>query len=214
MNIYLTGIDGAGKTTIIEELKADLFAKDKIEVVWARYEPKLMRYLVAPFKKSKTKGSTNFNDMDAIQYSRWSEFKKKITKKKFLSSIIFTWQYLEYSIRINKVMSRIKHRHSHVIVDRFILDFLVDQSVNHNLSQDNWIVKRLLSKLSVFDYIIYVDVEEDVAFVRKNDIPSKEYLAVRRAYYKTFVKALDNAFVVCNNTLLTETMENITNKIH
>ena len=173
MRIYITGIDGAGKTTIIEKLKTELFFNEEVEVIWARYKPKLLRYVVAPFKKSKTKGSTNFNDMNDVQYSNWSAFKKKITRNKSLSSVIFTIQYIEYSITVNNVLSKIKKGNSNTIVDRFILDFLVDQSVNHKLSMDNWIVKRLLSKLRLLDYIVFVDVDEHIAFERKDDIPSK-----------------------------------------
>lgn len=214
MRIYITGIDGAGKSTVIENLKTELFADDEVEVIWARYKPKLLRYLVAPFKKSKTKGSTNFNDMNAVQYSNWSAFKKKITKNKFLSRVIFTLQYFEYSITVNKVLSKIKKSRSNTIVDRFIIDFLVDQSVNHSLSMNNRIVKRLLSRLTVFDYIIFLDVDEHIAFKRKDDIPSKEYLSVRREFYKAYVKELDNAFVVSNNNKLSDTIECIVKKIH
>jgi thymidylate kinase len=214
MRIYITGIDGAGKTTIIEKLKTELFFNEEVEVIWARYKPKLLRYVVAPFKKSKTKGSTNFNDMNDVQYSNWSAFKKKITRNKSLSSVIFTIQYIEYSITVNNVLSKIKKGNSNTIVDRFILDFLVDQSVNHKLSMDNWIVKRLLSKLRLFDYIVFVDVDEHIAFERKDDIPSKEYLSVRRTFYKAFVKELDNAFVVSNNNNLSDAIESILKKIH
>jgi thymidylate kinase len=214
MRIYITGIDGAGKTTIIEKLKTELFFNEEVEVIWARYKPKLLRYVVAPFKKSKTKGSTNFNDMNDVQYSNWSAFKKKITRNKSLSSVIFTIQYIEYSITVNNVLSKIKKGNSNTIVDRFILDFLVDQSVNHKLSMDNWIVKRLLSKLRLFDYIVFVDVDEHIAFERKDDIPSKEYLSVRRTFYKAFVKELDNAFVVSNNNNLSDVIESILKKIH
>ncbi|TCN72137.1 nucleoside/nucleotide kinase family protein [Acetobacteroides hydrogenigenes] len=213
MNIYITGIDGAGKTTIIERIIPELFPNEKVEVIWARYEPKLIRYLVAPLKKSQTNGSTNFNDMNEQQYNKWSSFKKKITKSKVLSCVIFTIQYIEYSITIKKVFSKLRKSPNNTIVDRFILDFLVDQSVNHGLNLNNWIVKRLLFKLNAFSYVIFIDVEEHIALVRKNDIPSKEYLSVRRKFYKEYIELLGNAVIVCNNNSLEDTIANISKKI-
>lgn len=213
MNIYLTGIDGAGKSTIIDRIKLEIFEDKKVEVVWARYQPKLIRYLTAPFKKSVTKGSSNFNDMDESQYNKWSAFKKNVTKNKLFSSLIFAFQYFEYSFTIKKIISLISASSAYVIVDRFILDFLVDQSVNHNLNKENWIVKRLLRKLQLFDYIIFVDVDEEIAFARKNDIPSKEYLTVRRNYYKSYIAELGNAFVVTNDGSIEETIANISKRI-
>jgi thymidylate kinase len=213
MNIYITGIDGAGKSSIIERLKTDFFKNEKVNVIWARYEPKLLKFIVKPFKKYKTSGSTNFNDMNEHQYNKWSSFKRKITKNRVLSSIIFLIQYIEYSFRINKVKRSISKSSGVTIVDRYILDFIVDQSVNHKLTKKNVLVKRMMSKLSMFDHIIFIDVDEDIAFKRKNDIPSIEYLSTRRKYYRDYVESLQNAFIVKNNTSIEEAILMIENEI-
>lgn len=206
MIIYLTGIDGSGKSTVIEKIKTDIFPNENINVIWARYESKIMKFIVQPFKKVKTNGSTNFNDMNEIQYNSWHSFKSKITKNKWLSNKILLIQYLEFSHKINKVFKEINKTHVSTIVDRFILDFIVDQSVNHNLDEHNWIVKRLLLKLAEFDKIIYLDVDEEVAFKRKNDIPSIEYLTSRRSYYKKYISLLKNATLINNNNSLDNTI--------
>lgn len=202
MKIYITGIDGAGKSTIIERVKSDIFPVEKVNVIWARYEPRIMKILTQPFKKSKTQNSTNFNDMNEVQYNNWSSYKATLTKNKFLSCFIFLVQYMEYSIKVKKVLVSINQSDEITIVDRFILDFIVDQSVNHKLDGQNWIVKRLLKKLNVFDKIIFIDVDEDVAFNRKADIPSLSYLTERRNYYKKYITMLNNGYIVTNNTTI------------
>jgi len=206
MKIYFTGIDGSGKSTVIERIKSDIFPNENIKVIWARYESKITKFIVQPFKKIKTKGSTNFNDMNEIQYKSWHSFKSKITNKKWLSNKILLIQYLEFSQKINKVLKEINETQESTIVDRFILDFIVDQSVNHNLDEHNWIVKRLLLKLAEFDEIIYLDVDEKVAFKRKNDIPSVDYLTCRRNYYKKYISLLENATLIDNNNNLDSTI--------
>jgi len=211
MKIYFTGIDGSGKSTVIERIKSEVFPNENIKVIWARYESKIMKLIVQPFKKIKTNGSTNFNDMSEKQYNSWHSFKSKITKKKWLSNQILLIQYLEYTYKINKVIKEINETKEATIVDRFILDFIVDQSVNHNLDEHNWIVKKLLSKLSEFDNIIYLDVDEEVAFKRKNDIPSVDYLTCRRNYYKRYVSLLKNATLINNNNNIDNTVFQIRN---
>ena len=104
MIVYLTGIDGSGKSTIAKEIEKKLSVGAKCDLVWARYEPKFVKMLVSPFKKNHISKGSDYNSMSAKEYSQWSQYKKKITKNKLLSGILFFIQYLEYSCQIKNIV--------------------------------------------------------------------------------------------------------------
>jgi len=54
MIIYLTGIDGSGKSTITEKLTTEVFRDREFDTIWARYKPNIVKIFVSPFKRKFT----------------------------------------------------------------------------------------------------------------------------------------------------------------
>ena len=208
MKIYLMVIDGAGKSTICDYIKREFEKQSECNIVWARYQPRLVKFLVSPFRKKKVKSSKDFNNMTSEDYSAWTKAKKeKIRKHPILATILFWIQNIEYNCQIFGVIS--KNKQKHLIVDRYVLDFIVDQTINYGDISKSFPVKMLLRKVRKFDVVLFVNVDSEVAFRRKKDIPSLEYLDERRNVYLNYVKKLPNAVCVNNNGIIDDTIQDI-----
>ena len=199
------GIDGAGKSTIGNYIRSKLENNDKCDIVWARYQPHLVKFLISPFRKKSVKSSKDYNNMTASDYASWTMAKKEKTRKHpILSKVLFWIQYLEYNCQIRGVLS--DKNNGHLIVDRYVLDFIVDQTINYGDISNSIPVKSLLKKIRNFDRILFINVDSEIAFKRKNDIPSIEYLDERRKIYLDYIEKLPNAVCINNNGNIDDTM--------
>lgn len=197
MIIYLTGIDGSGKTTLGNWLKQELEKTAPCRLVWARYEPRLLALLTAPFRKRVTHGQTDLHRMTAEEYGRWRAFKHRLVQQKCLSRMLYFLQYADYSRQIRTTIPA--KVDGHLVVDRYVLDFIVDQTINHgNVEQSPW-TRRLLRRMNRFDAVFFIDTAPEIALARKQDIPSLEYLHERRAVYGAFMKNIPNGWIIENN---------------
>lgn len=202
------GIDGAGKSTIGARIQQELEKTAVCELVWARYQPKFVKAIISPFRKKKVKSSQDYNNMSAKDYTAWTNSKKeKMQKHPILAKILYLIQYLEYSCQIKNVLNAKEGKH--LIVDRYVLDFIVDQTINYGDVSKSLLTRSLLKKVVNFDKVLFINVDSEVAFKRKDDIPSLEYLNERRAIYLDYVKRLPNATCVCNNGDIEETMNEV-----
>jgi thymidylate kinase len=197
MIIYITGIDGAGKSTIAKYLVDSTFKDKETRIIWARYKPYIFKKIILPFKKNYVTDKANDHLMNAEEFSRWIAFKKKITKNLLLSKIIYLFQAFDYYLQIMKIVKTTNNQEI-LILDRYILDFIVDQSINYGDISRRVITIFLLTMLKKVDIIFYIDVNEHIAFGRTNDIPSLEYFQNKREYYKYYVSKLANAYIVNN----------------
>jgi dTMP kinase len=80
-----------------------------------------------------------------------------------------------------------------LIVDRYIYDIAVNLSLTTNNDIDY--AFKIISLFYKFapkpDVVIYVDIPEEIAFDRKNDIQDIEYLRERRERYLAMVGKYD-----------------------
>jgi len=94
------------------------------------------------------------------------------------------WQF-DYSVQTFFKVNRIVGRHQVIIIDRYIYDIMVNVSITAG-----WPVETLPHYLSIMfkihpkpGIVIYLDLPEEIAFSRKNDIQSIQYLKERRQRY-------------------------------
>jgi thymidylate kinase len=214
MVIYLTGIDGSGKSTITGKLASEVFIDREFETIWARYKPNIIKVIVSPFKRKFTVDTENDHLMDGVEYSDWSRYKRNITKHRVVSQLFYLLQTLDYLIQLKKHNRAIRnHTDRLIIIDRYLLDFIVDQSVNYGNIENSRITRYLLKKLQKLDIIFFIDTPEELAFSRKHDIPSIEYLKERRDYYKQYISKLKNAHIINNSDEIAGAMDEITSII-
>jgi len=184
--IVFSGIDGCGKTTQIEMLSQYLSARGIVaKYVWNKYKPWLT---AIPFKTIR-----HFKLRNLPDYTTHS-----LTKKKLLNNSHFSHMVL-YSVLLDCLLQtfvKVKIPLSAgrtVICDRYFYDTLVDLSLDLTYPYDktikilNWFVKLIPRPDALFIF----ELPPEIAFARKDDIPSLSYIEDRQILYRKLARDLD-----------------------
>lgn len=205
--ICFTGIDGSGKTTVAEKVTKYLKEKD-LPVVYVYGRLKL--FLTKPLMLIGNKlFLRNYNITE--NYDEYSGKKKKLfSTHKVLLKVYLYVLLLDYllqiliKIKIPLLLGKV------VICDRYIYDTVVtDIAVDMNYSE-----KQVLSLLDKCFLLLpkprvtfLVDVNEDVAYSRKNDVPDERYLKDRRSFYLEVARYYNNMTIIGGNNKPEEVFE-------
>ena len=185
--VCFVGIDGSGKTTLsrnlVKNLKEHGIASN---YVWNRYTPILMKIPMLVANKFIFKKNELFTD-----YACYSNKKKKLFRHSLLSAIYENLLMLDYIIQMMYKINIPLLRGNNIVCDRYLFDTIVsDLAVDLNYSESK--IKSILDFYLIFspkpNLIFLVDVPEDVAFRRKSDTPSIQYLKERRTICSTVGK--------------------------
>ncbi len=179
--VCFIGIDGSGKTTQAEALaramKEDGF---KSRYVWNRFEPNLTRPLVAIARQLFLRHKDIYKD-----YEDYFATKQKLFGNRLLSVTYQSLLWLDYFYQISLRIRLPLMRGEAVICDRYLYDTVADLAVESNYSAEQ--VKKAMHRyLNLFprpDLIFFIDLPEEIAYQRKSDVPSIDYLSRRRQAY-------------------------------
>lgn len=201
--ICFVGIDGSGKTTIARMTEQILRRQGmQAKYVWAAYNFIFMKYIVKIFKKIFIKENIykNYNDyIISIQ---------KFTSLPLISHVYFVLISIEYMVEILFKVRLPLLLGKNVIVDRYVFDTAANLAVNLGFGTEEYmqLVNKLLKFCPMPDIIYYIDVPEEVALKRKNDIPDINYLKLRKRCYDELAKVYK--IIILNNTGDIEGMKN------
>lgn len=142
--IIISGVDGSGKTTVIEGVRAQLEAEGKtVGYIWMRYNHKLIRIMhaIAKLTGLSKKKMTEMGEM-------WLHY--------FYKSPLFCSFYL-YCSYIDSWLARkkpTKLKADYVICDRWVNDIIIDigsETHKSNILNSKWyqLYQRLLPKNSI-----------------------------------------------------------------
>lgn len=181
--ICFTGIDGSGKTTLAESVTRFLKERDlPAEYVYARFQLIITKPLMMLGNKLFLRKYKINRD-----YTNYSLKKKNLSKNhKIISNIYVYALIIDYlfqiiiKIRLPLLLGKV------VVCDRYVYDtvltdFSVDMSFSKNQSISLIDKCFLVAPMPTINFL--VDVLEETAFKRKDDIPSIEYLKDRRSIY-------------------------------
>jgi dTMP kinase len=179
--ICFIGIDGTGKTTLANELVTRLNQHNiPAKYVWSRFEPQFVKPLILIDKTLFHQDKTTDEG-----YKRYSSSRRKFLRRPIIRNLYEFILLFDYSAQLFFKVRIPLMNNINIVTDRYFFDTLVDLSVN--LAYSN---KKLTSVLNFFkrlnpypDIVFLIDIPEKIAFERKNDIPSIEYLNERRQSY-------------------------------
>ena len=184
--ICFTGIDGAGKTTLAKWLTGRL-NRDRFECkyVYNRLTPFLLKPWIIVGQKLFLRGK------DINDYAEYSAIKRRAIRNNPLSSVYQWLLLLDYSIQVFLKVKIPLMLGKNIVCDRYVYDTLVtDLAVDFGYSDRK--VRSVLERFSRLfpkpTLTFLLDVPEEIAYKRKKDIPSMQYLEERRKIYLTVGK--------------------------
>ena len=181
--ICFAGIDGTGKTTLSKDLVKLLNEKGiKCKYVYGRLSPFVLKpFILLGGVIFLRRGEASKN------YSEYSNTKRKaIAEHSFLSSVYRKILLFDYILQVFFKVKLPLVFGKNIVCDRYIYDTIItDLSVDMNYSNDR-VISMLNNLLRFFpepDITFLIDVPEEIAYQRKNDTPSVNYLRERREMY-------------------------------
>lgn len=180
--ICFTGIDGSGKTTLAKALVAGLGAEGLgSRYVYGRLRPIILRPVFLLGKALFLRKKDMHKD-----YVEYSHAKKGLLENRVLSALYESLVLFDYffqmtiKIRLPLTIGR------DIVCDRYVYDTVVtDLAVDLKYPQSR-ISKTLRRYLWLFprpNLVFLIDVPEEIANRRKDDVPSVKYLEERRKLY-------------------------------
>ena len=148
--ITFSGVDGAGKSTIIEEVREQLSEKYRKNVVVLRHRPGLLP-IISAWKYGK----------DKAEKRTVSRLPRTGNNKNKLSSLLrFMYYYSDYVFGQSYIYFRYILRGYIVLYDRYYFDFINDAK-RSNIQLNRTFIKRLYALVYKprFNYFLYADPE-------------------------------------------------------
>lgn len=179
--ICFIGIDGSGKTTIAKLLVR--YLKDmgiNSNYFYGRYVPMLSKPLVILGKYVLLK------NQNIKQYKDYSNNKKRaITRYRSLSLLYINILLADYRIQLFFKIIAPRMLGKVVVCDRYIYDTVINDipRVNDNLSNIKCHVDGLFNIAPKPDLVFLIDIPLELAYQRKDDTPSLDYLEERKKIY-------------------------------
>jgi thymidylate kinase len=186
--IYLSGIDGCGKTTQAKLLVDRLRLKGvDANYLWLRWEPSFRSFIKA-FRAVKERPVTENKQLvenENAEQKDWLKFKRRILANQFLRMLWLLYAcgdyYFSYKKRFKKLTADV------VVIDRYVNDFIIDQAVNLDIAPDaTGIISDnfFLKKFHFPDFNIIIDLPALEGYTRKSDGTPLSYLETREKYYQ------------------------------
>ncbi len=204
------GVDGSGKSSLAHTLAKKLDQQgDKSIVVWATLRPVILKPFIKMAKFLLVRKHSKFSNYDDhIKVKRKGMKKLSWTHNILLFVMIIDYlPQMFYKVILQRALGK------HVICDRYYFDLIVDYG-EHISAPIERVIKILTKVSSIFpgpDLNYFIKITPEIAFSRKDDIPSLEYLIERDTAYSLVAekfsgtildgsKALDiNAKIILND---------------
>lgn len=185
--VCFTGIDGSGKSTLARLLILTL-RQNGIEskYLYSRYRPLLSTPFLFLARHVFLRGESPTKDYDRYVTARESASSSRIASLAYEYILLF-----DYIFQVLAKVQLSLMRGQNIVCDRYVYDTIINDMLDSSYSADK--VERLLERLFLIlpkpDVAFLVDVPEEIAFNRKNDVPSIKFLTRRRPLFLSIAKS-------------------------
>lgn len=182
--IYITGADGSGKTTFLNDIESELISQEKVaKHIWIRSPKILSKPLMA---YCRLKGLTKYKTINGVVYG-----KHEFYKSAFVSWLFPILQLFDFTIKWFIESKGIKSNEI-LLFDRFSLDTLADLMVDTNRLDlhKTWIGRSFINLIPINTTILIPIVSEDIIRNRKKDTLHDDHLKKKIEVYNILVKDL------------------------
>jgi thymidylate kinase len=204
--ITFSGVDGAGKSTIIENVKSKIEKTLRRRVVVIRHRPSIL-----PILSVWTKGRKRAEHEATIRLPRQGK------NSNFLSSLLrFSYYYIDYLIGQFVIYFKFCLRGYVVLYDRYYFDFIND-SKRSNIELPSFLTRAGYNFLLKPNLNFFLYADTNLIRSRKKELDSKT-IEKLTAKYKSLFKELNEkdpkrGYVLIENINLNKTISTILNRI-
>lgn len=203
--ITFSGVDGAGKSTIIEKTKQIIEKKLRKKVVVIRHRPSLL-----PILSAITHGKEKAEQKAANTLPRQGQNKSVIS-----SLLRFGYYYADYLVGQFYVYMKHVMRGEVVLYDRYYFDFIND-GLRSNIRLPKWITKAGYNLLIPphLNFFLYADAQTILS--RKKELDEKAITDLTREYLNLFSELntkVANRYFPIENLQLEKSLQFISDKV-
>ncbi|HEY9202194.1 MAG TPA: adenylyl-sulfate kinase [Gammaproteobacteria bacterium] len=141
--IYITGIDGSGKSTVSEYLADKLRSQGyEVNILWLRFNHVFSKPLLG---LCRLLGYTKYEKPQGIHVGYHDFYKSKV-----ISYLFILFQYLDaVRVKYTKILPLYRKKNSIIILDRYVYDILIDISVDTRFDGlfSSWLGKKFIALL-------------------------------------------------------------------
>lgn len=180
--ICFTGMDGAGKTTLARDLVQLLRQRGiPASYVYGRTVPVISRFLMALGRATFLRGSDHWKQYESYAFKKRKTMRNPILARIYSSAILIDFYLQIWAKLVPHVLAG-----EAVILDRYVYDTVISDLAVHLSYSDQRLQRTLKAGMRLLprpQQVFLIDLPEEVAFSRKDDIPHISYLRERRRRY-------------------------------
>ncbi len=205
ITITFSGVDGAGKSTVLEEVKNILQKKYRLKIVVIRHRPSILPILSA----------IRFGKKGAEERSK-NNLPRQGKNKNVISSLFrFAYYYFDYIVGQFYVYVRYKLRGYTVLYDRYYFDFIID-SRRSNISLSRSFIKKGYHFIFEPEVNFFLYAEPEIIRERKQEMEIQDIKKLNDDYRELFNELNSNnnkkRYIAINNTDLRNTLSIVLNE--
>lgn len=204
--LTVSGVDGAGKSTVIGEIKQLLETKYRKKVVVIRHRPSVL-----PILSAWVHGKEKAEKMTTERLPRTGE-----NKSQWKSIFRFTYYLVDYLFGQFYVYFKYILRGKVVVYDRYYFDFIIDAK-RSNIVINPLIPKAFYSMVQKPELNVFLYAPANEILKRKQELNAVEIEELTTSYQKLFgelaLKNTNSEYMAIQNIHLQETLSAIDSEI-